>query len=358
MTKKINSQDKKRHGQHHKQGRKYQHVYLPYLPAILLIVASLVMGGLRLNIARTGVLAYATEMSSGNLLSATNQQRANSGVATLTLNSKLSQAAQAKANDMVERDYWSHNTPDGKEPWTFISQAGYSYQKAGENLAYGFATSNQTVTGWMNSPSHKANMLDSAFTEVGFGYKNGDNYQSSGNQTVVVAMYAKPQVASASSPEPSPSTSPAPSSSSSPPAPAPAASPAPSKTKSPGSQPVTQPQSTTSETAEKEKTDEEKSALQSSDQDDETKPVALATTQKPITKGQTLISSGLPWATFASGIISGTAVTVLFVNHGLRFRKLLRQGEKFILHHPVLDTTMISLVIFAITLSQNIGVIL
>lgn len=143
----------------------------------------------------TDVLAYATNTTHAGLLSATNAQRSANGVGTLTLNSTLNSAAQTKANDMVARDYWSHQTPDGLQPWVFITNTGYQYLAAGENLAYGFSNSNATVTGWMNSPSHKANLLSTNYTEVGFGMANSENFVGNGQQTVVVAMYAKPQVA-------------------------------------------------------------------------------------------------------------------------------------------------------------------
>src|SRR5690606_21065737 len=108
-----------------------------------------------INLAKTdgaGVLAYATNTSPAGLLSATNSQRTSGGLGTLSADSQLTSAAQAKANDMVTRDYWSHVTPDGKQPWTFITAAGYQYASAGENLAYGFLSSGDTIAGWMNSP--------------------------------------------------------------------------------------------------------------------------------------------------------------------------------------------------------------
>ncbi len=153
------------------------------------------------------VLGYATNVGSGDLLSLTNANRANSGLKALTLNSTLSQAAQNKANHMIANNYWSHVAPDGTTPWYFFDQAGYSYSRAGENLAYGFTTSSGVVTGWMNSPSHAANILDSSFTEVGFGYANGAAFQG-GENTVVVALYAQPTLATpapvAQTPQPTP----------------------------------------------------------------------------------------------------------------------------------------------------------
>lgn len=139
------------------------------------------------------VLAYATNTTISGLLSSTNSRRSANSVANLGLNAKLNSAAQAKANDMVARDYWSHQTPDGQQPWVFIDNAGYQYLAAGENLAYGFSNSDATVTGWMNSPSHKENLLSATYTEVGFGIANSANFVNNGQQTVVVAMYGKPQ---------------------------------------------------------------------------------------------------------------------------------------------------------------------
>ena len=142
------------------------------------------------------VLSYATSISTDGLLNATNVRRAAASKGALTINSKLTQAAQAKANDMATRNYWAHNTPDGTPPWSFITNAGYSYDKAGENLACGFDESTDVVTGWYNSPSHRDNLLHPDYTEVGFGIANAASYNcgdiGATQQTIVVAMYAKP----------------------------------------------------------------------------------------------------------------------------------------------------------------------
>lgn len=336
---------KKRHGLHHRQSKHYQHVYLPYLPAILLVVASIVLNGLRLP-GGYGVLAYATEMSSSSLLSHTNKQRVANGKTSLTLNSKLNNAAQAKANDMVARNYWSHNTPDGKEPWVFFQQAGYAYSKAGENLAYGFTTSADTISGWMNSATHKANMLDSGFTEVGFGFTNSSNYQG-GQETVVVAEYGHPQTLAATASTPPAASQPAATPKPAAKAPAPAVAAKPSAPTSATTQP------TTPAPIEQSVTPVVAATPVNSD-------TAVATTlpQKQVTRLDALTKGRAPWALYTLGLMSGAAVVGLFINHGLRFRKFLRYGEQFVLHHPVLDTTLISFLIFAVTLSQKIGVIL
>jgi len=183
----------KRRGLHHKQSRSYVKAYAPYLPLVISIITSIFISMWQ---PRGGVtLAYATNTSIAGLLQSTNAQRATNARAALSNNSQLNQAAQAKAQDMVARDYWSHDTPDGKEPWVFIQNAGYKYAKAGENLAFGFNSESAVVNGWMNSQSHKDNLLDGVFTEVGFGTCLSDNFVNMGKQLIVVQHFAFPQTA-------------------------------------------------------------------------------------------------------------------------------------------------------------------
>ena len=106
-----------------------------------------------------------SDFSRSVLLNDTNAQRAGQKQAPLTLDPQLTAAAQAKAEDMATSNYWAHNSPDGKTPWTFISASGYQYQTAGENLAYGFSSASDTVTGWMNSPEHRANILNADYQQ-------------------------------------------------------------------------------------------------------------------------------------------------------------------------------------------------
>lgn len=126
------------------------------------------------------------------LLDSTNTKRLLNNLAPLSLDSKLNNAAQDKANDMVMRNYWDHNTPDNLEPWVFITKSGYNYKTAGENLAYGFDNGVNVITGWMNSPAHRHNLLNNNFSNVGFGLAESDNFIQTGKQTIIVAMYASP----------------------------------------------------------------------------------------------------------------------------------------------------------------------
>lgn len=127
-----------------------------------------------------------------DLLDETNRVRAENKVPLLSMNPKLNSSAGNKCSDMVKRNYWEHNDPDGKEPYRFITRAGVSYSKAGENLAYGFNNSRATIDGWMKSPSHKENMLSVDYTQVGFGICESKDFINQGRQIIVVQHLISP----------------------------------------------------------------------------------------------------------------------------------------------------------------------
>jgi len=205
MTAKIKSHSSRHRSSHgHKprgiSDKKFASVYWPYIPMVLLAGLLLVFtsyNGVLASVIHhptSKVLGYATGMSASELLADTNAARLNNKVKPLTLNDQLSLAAQAKANDMAARDYWSHQTPQGNPPWVFAQAQGYSYQKLGENLATGFAGPQATIDGWMASTEHRNNMLDEAYSQVGFGYANNPNYTAAGGgpMTIIVAFYGQP----------------------------------------------------------------------------------------------------------------------------------------------------------------------
>lgn len=332
-----------------KHSQNFLKVYWPYIPIFALVFFGLIFGvglpGTSTGMASSGVLAYATEMSSSGLLSATNSQRAqNGGLAALTLNSKLAAAAQAKANDMVARNYWSHNTPDGKEPWTFIDAQGYDYQKAGENLAYGFATSSDAVTGWMNSPSHRANMLDTSYKEVGFGFANSSDFVSTGEETVVVAMYGNPATPTPTSVNVStPAAAPSVKSSAL----------APSATPTPAAQPTKVVGDTVMPTAQKQPI----AANRVNQPITSESPVPASQPATRITKLQSITKGYAPWSAAALSI-GVLMVTLLWaLKHAIIVKRVLVDGEQFLLHHPLLDAGVMTLVAFAILLSRSSGVV-
>lgn len=124
------------------------------------------------------------------LVDYTNENRATENYNKLTVNPLLEKAAQLKANDMAEKGYFAHKSPEGKSPWYFFEQAGYKYSYAGENLAVNFADSVDVSKAWMASSGHRANIMNGNFTEIGIATAEG-MYQ--GRKTVfVVQMFGKP----------------------------------------------------------------------------------------------------------------------------------------------------------------------
>lgn len=133
------------------------------------------------------VLGYATDIRVEQLVAATNAKRAEYGLSPVSLNGALSAAAAAKAADMFANNYWAHNSPGGKTPWDFIIGAGYRYTLAGENLAKNFQTSDGVVEAWMNSETHRANIVKGGYKEVGFAVVNG--VLNGEETTLVVQMF-------------------------------------------------------------------------------------------------------------------------------------------------------------------------
>ena len=120
----------------------------------------------------------------------TNQNRESQDLAILTVNPLLNKVAELKARDMAEKGYFSHVSPEGKAPWYWFNQVGYKYEYAGENLAIDFTDSQDVTIAWMNSPTHKANIVKNAYTEMGTGIATGT---FEGSPTIFVAqVYGKP----------------------------------------------------------------------------------------------------------------------------------------------------------------------
>lgn len=128
---------------------------------------------------------YASEITSSNIISLTNQTRSAYGLNTLSNNAKLESAALAKANNMFELQYWDHFGPNGESPWQFIKAAGYNYVYAGENLARGFRTSEGVHEAWMASPTHKANIVSPNYEDIGVSVVIG---VLEGSQTILVVQ--------------------------------------------------------------------------------------------------------------------------------------------------------------------------
>lgn len=105
-----------------------------------------------------------------------NNERGKAGCSPVTLNAKLSKAAQAHSEDMAAHRNMSHTGSDGSDPGARITRAGYTWSTYGENVAYGYATPESVMAAWMASPGHKRNILDCGFKEIGVGLAQPDNY--------------------------------------------------------------------------------------------------------------------------------------------------------------------------------------
>ncbi|MET9985254.1 CAP domain-containing protein [Streptomyces rochei] len=103
----------------------------------------------------------------------TNRERARAGLPALAVDPRLTAAAQAHSADMVARDFYSHTDPDGGRPWDRAAAAGAARRTVGENIACGQRSPADVVEGWMNSPGHRANILEADFTHLGIGLAGG-----------------------------------------------------------------------------------------------------------------------------------------------------------------------------------------
>jgi uncharacterized protein YkwD len=338
---------RQRTGQHHHHSHHYVKAYWPYLPILAVLLFGLVSNSWLGQLHRS-VLGYATDMSAQGLLNGTNAQRSANSEGALSLNAALNQAAQAKANDMAARNYWSHNTPDGQTPWSFIASAGYDYVTAGENLAYGFSTSADTISGWMNSPEHRANILNTSYRDVGFGIVNISDYQSTGPETLVVAMYGSlngeaaaastPAAPVAPAPQPKPENGPATAPTSSPAADSSPASPA----------PVPSPSIATSKPAQQ--------APVAATHSDTLRASPAEPPQQRISRIQ-LVARDVSWSVASVTIIGAAAILFLLLRHGLAWHKVWLRSERFVLRHPAFDIMALTVLTISFILSHTSGFI-
>lgn len=136
------------------------------------------------------VLGYAANISPAEVIRLTNAQRVANGLQPLSENSVLDSAALAKGNDMLAKGYWAHFAPDGTSPWSFFLSFGYRYKYAGENLARDFSNANDAVNAWMNSPTHRENILNPNYRDVGIGVVEGS--LAGADTTIIVQFFGSP----------------------------------------------------------------------------------------------------------------------------------------------------------------------
>jgi len=162
---------------------------------VLLLVLKITTTFAPINFPKNIFFADITKITLENFV---NQTRQSVGLKPLAENEKLNQAAEMKAQNMVQNNYFAHTSPAGISPWYWFGQAGYKYKYAGENLAIGFFESEEVYNAWINSPSHKANIVNPNYTEVGTAIMSAP---AQGNSIIVVQEFGSQTVSKVATPK-------------------------------------------------------------------------------------------------------------------------------------------------------------
>lgn len=145
-----------------------------------------------LSITNPGILGTSSSITKERIIELTNMERGKLGLPALSKNPALDSAAISKAYNMFEEGYWAHFAPSGKTPWDFILGSGYKFSVAGENLAKNFSTPENVVAAWMASPSHKENIVNSKYRDIGIAIEDG--VINGQRTTLVVQMFGTTSV--------------------------------------------------------------------------------------------------------------------------------------------------------------------
>lgn len=141
--------------------------------------------------AKPGILGITSNIDQKKLIELTNEQRAKKGLSPILENEALNKAAILKAQNMFEENYWAHFAPSGKTPWDFILGSGYKFTYAGENLAKNFYESNDVVSAWMASSTHRDNLLNPRYQDIGIAVVDG--VLNGQKTTLIVQMFGTVQ---------------------------------------------------------------------------------------------------------------------------------------------------------------------
>ncbi|MGM9924965.1 MAG: S-layer homology domain-containing protein [Bacillus sp. (in: firmicutes)] len=123
-----------------------------------------------------GTAVHAISDFERQVLELTNAERKKNGLEPFKLDTELSKVARLKSKDMNDKKYFSHTSPTYGSPFQMMQKFGITYRTAGENIAQGYGTPAAVVKGWMNSPGHRANILNANFTHIGIGHYGSSNY--------------------------------------------------------------------------------------------------------------------------------------------------------------------------------------
>lgn len=185
VLKKIHHYTIPYHGNNH-HPHTVRHKTLAFYSGLIILVKIIIVG--------IAALAYPTAaefstITTNHIINLSNQARVDNGLPKLKMSETLNQAAMLKAQDMMEDNYFAHTSPDGDRPWQWFKDVQYEYTYAGENLAMNFSQAEDAVDAWMNSPSHRDNILSSHYQDIGVAVVVGE---LEGDQTtLVVQLFGK-----------------------------------------------------------------------------------------------------------------------------------------------------------------------
>lgn len=127
----------------------------------------------------------ASEITPDRVVDLVNESRLSFKESILVKNDLLMKVAQMKIDDMFQKGYFAHTSPEGKTPWAWFDSAGYDYQYAGENLAIHFISAESQQRAWMESASHRKNILNPEYHEIGVAVRRG---MLEGRDTIVTVQ--------------------------------------------------------------------------------------------------------------------------------------------------------------------------
>jgi uncharacterized protein YkwD len=158
----------------HPETHKKAHLISTWALSVYVILFLLLYSGIKTtNVYRPGILGVESSVSQQELIRLTNIERQKEGLGEVSEDTRLNAAAMEKAKNMFEENYWAHFSPSGKDPWGFINGAGYKFSYAGENLAKSFYASDEVVKAWMASKTHRENILNKHYQNIGIAVVEG-----------------------------------------------------------------------------------------------------------------------------------------------------------------------------------------
>ncbi len=160
---------------------------------VLLIFAKIVLPHSAFQFA--SLIESLPTFDSREIIKISNETRIANSLPPLQANTQLDLAAAEKLNDMAKNEYFAHISPSGVTPWAWIKKAEYNYSVAGENLAIGFLTAEETVKAWMSSPTHKANIINSQYRDIGVAVKGVEIQGDEGILVVQMFGSLRPTIA-------------------------------------------------------------------------------------------------------------------------------------------------------------------